>query len=220
MPSIEDVIGHRFKNPEILREALTHKSYACEKNLEKYNERLEFLGDSVLGMLVARHVFLGVPEEDEGHLSKLKSFFASRPVLAKWAKELDIGRYLYLGTGEESSGGRHRQSILSNALEALIGAIYLDGGFEKASDFVGAWLSGQPMRLSETDYKSRLQELLQKRHKVPPDYELARTSGPDHDRTFIVTVKLGKKTLGTGAGKNKKEAQQAAARDALSRLAP
>ncbi|HLD28961.1 MAG TPA: ribonuclease III, partial [bacterium] len=180
--------------------------------------RLEFLGDSVLGMAVARHVFLLNPDVDEGHLSKLKSFLASRPVLAKWAKEIHLGEYLYLGAGEESTGGRHRPSLLANAIEAVIGAVYLDGGFEQSAGFIDTWLSRQPLHLSEDDYKSRLQELLQKNHKTTPDYEVAGASGPDHDRTFVVTVRLGRKILGSGSGKNKKEAQQDAARDALTRL--
>lgn len=215
MPSIEDAIGYKFRNPDILREALTHKSYASERNSREYNERLEFLGDSVLGVLVARHVFCLNPGRDEGYLSKLKSYMVSRPVLAKWAMELNLGAYLYLGAGEESSGGRNRPSTLANVLEALIGAVYLDGGFEKAFNFVSGWLAKQSLEISQTDYKSRLQEILQKRHKIPPDYVLTRSFGPDHNRTFTITVRLGKKVLGTGTGKNKKEAQQAAAKDAL-----
>ncbi len=220
MSSIEEALGYRFQNPDILSEALTHKSYSAENNSGVNNERLEFLGDSVLGMLVARHVFVFNPDKDEGHLSKLKSYLVSRTVLAKWAKELNLGIYLYLGTGEDTTGGRSRQSILANALEAIIGAVYLDGGFEKAYEFINSWLVNQSLQISETDYKSRLQEILQKRHKIPPKYELMKCMGPDHDRTFVVIVKIGKKELGTGSGKNKKEAEQSAAKDALLRIAP
>ncbi|MFH1619081.1 MAG: ribonuclease III [bacterium] len=218
MPSVEDIIGYRFRNRELLKEALTHKSYASERNIPIHNERLEFLGDSILGMVVAYNVFALNPDNNEGHLSKLKSYLASKPVLAKWSNDLDLGSHLYLGMGEETSGGRHRQSIVANAIEALIGAIYLDGGFQKAFDFISNWLAKQSPIITETDYKSRLQELLQKKHKVPPKYELMHSVGPDHDKTFTVTVRLGKKILGHGSGKNKKEAQQAAAKDALSRL--
>ncbi len=157
-------------------------------------------------------------DEDEGRLSKRKALLVSRPVLTRWAKDLDLGSYLLLGSGEENSGGRLRPSILANALEALIGAVYLDGGYAAASDFVHRWLLDQQAKLEETDHKSRLQEILQKRFKSPPVYDTVKATGPDHDKTFSVTVRLGRQTLGTGQGKSKKQAQQAAAADALERL--
>jgi len=212
---LEEVIGYRFKNAHYLKEALSHKSFASESRSGIFNERLEFLGDSVLAAVVAHQLYVDYPDQDEGSLSKKKSQLVSRPSLAHWAAELDLGAYLYLGVGEETSGGRSRQSLLGNALEALIGAIYLDGGYGAAEAFIRQWCIGRHGDLVETDYKSRLQEVLPKKNKVPPSYELRQAEGPDHDKTFEVEVLLGKKQLGRGSGKTKKEAEQSAARNAL-----
>lgn len=212
---LEEVIGYRFKDLEYLKEALSHKSFASESKSRIYNERLEFLGDSILAAVVAHQLYVDYPEDNEGSLSKKKSQLVSRPSLAHWAAELKLGAYLYLGVGEETSGGRARLSLLGNALEALIGAIYLDGGYEAAERFIRKWCMGRHPGLEESDYKSRLQEVLQKKYKVPPEYELTRAAGPDHDKTFEVLVRLGKRHLGRGSGKTKKEAEQSAARDAL-----
>lgn len=215
---LEEVIGYRFKDAGLLRQAMSHKSFASESGTGLCNERMEFLGDSVLAAVVAHQLFSEYPSEPEGNLSKKKSLLVSRPSLAAWAEELDLGSCLYLGVGEETTGGRTRQSLLANALEALIGAVYLDGGYDAAAAFVRQWCAKRHGSLPETDYKSRLQELLQKKYKVPPIYELASSSGPDHDKTFAVEVRVGERRLGRGSGKSKKEAEQAAARDALSRL--
>ena len=212
---LEEAIGYRFKDPQLLKEALSHKSFASESKTGIYNERLEFLGDSILAAVVAHQLYVDYPLENEGSLSKKKSQLVSRPSLAHWAAELDLGSHLFLGVGEETSGGRSRQSLLANALEALIGAIYLDGGYAASARFIREWCMGRHGSLEETDYKSRLQEVLQKKYKVPPTYELAHSAGPDHDKTFQVVVHLGKKVLGRGSGKSKKEAEQAAARNAL-----
>lgn len=202
----------------MLKEALSHRSYASESKSGIYNERLEFLGDSILAAVVAHELYAGNPQENEGWLSKKKSQIVSRPSLAQRGAELNLGAYLYLGVGEETSGGRSRHSLLSNAIEALIGAVYLDGGYQAASRFIRQWCIKEHENLEETDYKSRLQEVLQKRFKVPPTYELTKAAGPDHDRTFEITVHLGKKILGKGAGKSKKEAEQSAACNALGKL--
>lgn len=215
---LEEVIGYRFKDPRHLKEALSHKSFASESKSGIFNERLEFLGDSVLAAVVAHRLYVDYPEDAEGSLSKKKSQLVSRPSLARWAAELNLGAYLYLGVGEETSGGRTRLSLLGNALEALIGAIYLDGGYEAAARFIQKWCTERHASLEETDYKSRLQEVLQKKYKIPPVYELTSAAGPDHDKTFQVLVRLGKKQLAEGAGKTKKEAEQAAARNALDGL--
>jgi ribonuclease III len=215
---LESVIGYRFKNPDLLKLALSHKSFASESGSGAYNERLEFLGDSVLAAVVAHQLFDEYPKDAEGGLSKKKSLLVSRPSLAAWGEELGLGAHLLLGIGEETTGGRARHSLLANAVEALIGAIYLDGGYEPAARFIRAWCSRKHGSLLETDHKSRLQELLQKRHKSPPVYELSSADGPDHDKTFKILVRLADKELGRGSGKNKKEAEQAAARDALSRI--
>lgn len=215
---LEEVIGYRFQDAGLLKQALSHKSFASESGSGVCNERLEFLGDSVLAAVVAHQLFTEYPDEPEGDLSKKKSLLVSRSSLAAWAEELGLGTYLYLGVGEETTGGRTRQSLLGNALEALIGAMYLDGGYEAAAVFIRTWCARRHGSLLETDHKSRLQEILQKKYKVPPTYEVASSSGPDHDKTFSVAVRIGEKRLGAGTGKSKKEAEQAAARDALSRM--
>ena len=215
---LEEVVGYTFKDASLLKQALSHKSHASESGSGVYNERLEFLGDSVLAAVVAHALYSEYPDEPEGNLSKKKSLLVSRPSLAAWGEELDLGAHLLLGVGEESTGGRTRQSLLANAVEALIGAIYLDGGYEPAAKFVRAWWSTKHADLLETDHKSRLQEILQKRYKSPPAYELTSSTGPDHDKVFQVLVRIGETELGRGGGKSKKEAEQAAARDALTKL--
>jgi len=218
MTSIEEVLGYSFRNKERLREALTHKSYSSESGFSKHNERLEFLGDSVLGLVVSCYLFKRYPANDEGYLSKIKSALVSRPSLSKWAAELGLGQHLLLGAGENLAGGKGRSSILSNALEALIGAIYIDGGLASAEKFITAWLAVQKAELLQTDYKSVLQERIQKKHKTPPEYEVMGTQGPEHDKVFAIRVRIGKKILGLGYGKNKKEAEQSAAECALAYL--
>lgn len=212
---IEKVIGYTFKNKELLRQSLTHKSYAIESHTAEHNERLEFLGDSVLSLIVAHYLFAKYPNEDEGHLSKIKSSLVSRNSLFKWAKEINLGEYIYLGAGEKMTGGKKRASILSNSIEAIIGAIYLDGGYEQAYNFVMNYLSNHSWDTIEKDYKSYLQEIVQKKCKITPTYEIVQTEGPEHDKIFTVRVKIGKKVMGIGTGKNKKEAQQSAAKNAL-----
>lgn len=216
--ALEEAVGFRFRRPELLRAALTHRSALSECGVEVCNERLEFLGDSVLSAIVAHRLFDLHPSEAEGRLSKRKALLVSKPSLARWAKSLELGRHLYLGPGEEASGGRSRPSILSDALEALIGAVYLDGGFEAARRMVARWIEDEKAGFEETDFKSRLQELMQKRFRAPPRYETVSTQGPEHDKTFSVAARMGKEVLGRGSGKSKKEAEQAAARDALGRL--
>lgn len=219
MSSLEEVIGYKFRDKELLAEALTHKSHATESGGPRYNERLEFLGDSVLGLVVSYYLFLKNPSEDEGFLSKSKSAIVSRANLARWAEAIGLGHHLYLGAGEHLSGGAKRHSILANALEAVLGAVYLDGGLPPIERLVIPWLESQVPEKLDIDHKSTLQEQIQKRHKRPPDYELMTATGPEHEKLFTVRVFLGRKTLGLGSGKNKKEAQQAAARNALDYLA-
>ncbi|MBI5881865.1 MAG: ribonuclease III [Elusimicrobia bacterium] len=212
---LEEAVGYHFKDPSLLREALSHRSYASESRTDIYNERLEFLGDSILSAAVAHHCYVSFPDEREGTLSKIRSQLVSRGSLAQWAKKLDLGSHLLLGVGEDNSGGRARASVLANALEALIGAIFLDGGYAGAAGFIKRWCRLELRGLEETDYKSRLQEVLQRKHKQTPTYELLESVGPDHDRTFSIVVRLAHRTLGRGTGKSKKEAEQAAARSAL-----
>lgn len=217
LPSLEDVIGYHFRDQKLLKEALSHKSYASESRSAVYNERLEFLGDSILSAVVAHELYVRHPDEAEGGLSKRKAHLVSRPSLAHWAGELGLGAHLLLGVGEDSSGGRNRASLLSNAFEALLGAIYIDGGYAPAATFIRGCLD-RHRPAAEDDYKSLLQEVLQKKYKAPPNYETTNSEGPDHDKTFKVRVHFGKRTLGHGQGKSKKEAEQAAARDALQKL--
>jgi len=220
MSSLEETTGCRFKDGSLARLAFTHKSYSAERGTLGCNERLEFLGDSVLGLAAAHYLYQALPDCAEGTLAKLKSRLVSKPCLAEWARELNLGRHLLLGQGEDSSGGRERESILANALEAFIGALYLDGGFEPAYRFVAGQLAKESLCSQETDYKSALQEKIQKKHKAAPRYEITQTVGPDHDKTFSVSVRFKNETLGEGKGKNRKEAEQAAAQDALKKMPP
>lgn len=218
--SFEDTLGFHFRKPELLRVALTHKSALSDGKWECCNERLEFLGDSILAAIAAQYLYNLYPDEAEGRLSKRKAAFVSKTSLTQWAKELNLGAHLILGPGEQSSGGRTRSSILSDALEAVIGAIYLDAGYEAAQQVVGRWLERDSAEFKEADHKSRLQEIMHKRYRMPPRYETVSTAGPEHDKTFSVEVRMGKETLGIGAGKSKKEAEQSAAFDALKKLQP
>lgn len=219
MPTeLENIIGYCFKDKAILKEALTHKSFAGEHKSAHHNERLEFLGDSILGAIVADYIYCQCPHSEEGVLSKIKSNLVSRHNLYLWAKELELGRFLCLGHGELATGGRQRDSILSNAMEAVIGAVYIDGGYPAAEQVVLPWVRTQQLKQDSGDYKSTLQEFIQKRSRHTPQYEVVQTVGPEHDKVFTVEVSLDGKLLGTGKGKNKKLAEQDAARDAYARL--
>jgi ribonuclease III len=214
---LEKRLRVRFKNRKLLEEALTHKSYAIEKGLKSFNERLEFLGDSVLSAVVAHYLFKRYPVDDEGRLSKLKSQLVAKPTLVVWAKEIGLGQYLWMSPGEEATGGRTRESLLANAFEALLGAMFLDAGFPLVQRYVVRLLS-KKKRIVETDYKSKLQELIQKRYKVPPHYVLVSETGPDHAKVFLMEVRIRQRLLGQGDGRSKKEAEQAAAYMALKKI--
>lgn len=216
--SIEEKISYTFKNKDLLKEALTHKSFSGGSKYIKHNERLEFLGDSVLGALVADYIYTKCPNDEEGVLSKIKSALVSRHNLYFWGKELGLGEYMLLGSGEESTGGRTRESILSNAVEALLGAVYLDGGFSAVKAVCGPWLARQVLQSESGDHKSALQEYFQKKGKPPPVYDVEQTVGPEHDKIFTVSVSIQGKELARGKGKNKKLAEQAAAQAALTSL--
>ncbi len=217
LESLEKKIGIKFKNRKLLEEALTHKSYSTEDANTSFNERLEFLGDSILNASVTDFLFKRFPDEDEGKLSKLKSHLVAKPSLVKWAKEMKIGPFIRMSSSEESTGGRERDSIIANSIEALIGAIFLDHGFDRAHAFILQKLS-QRKRIVETDYKSKLQELIQKKHQMPPTYILIGEDGPDHNKTFHMQVRIKKKLLGQGQGKSKKESEQSAAWAALKKI--
>ncbi|HOX22424.1 MAG TPA: ribonuclease III [Elusimicrobiales bacterium] len=213
--TVQGPAGLRFRDAGLLRQALTHKSYSAEHKSAPDNERLEFLGDSVLGLAAAHYLYSRNPQLAESGLAKLKSRLVSRPLLAQWARDISLGRHLRLGQGEESTGGRERETNLANAMEALIGALYLDNGWDAASAFVEKRLESLPQALPESDFKSALQEQVQKACKTVPEYELLQSVGPEHDKIFTVQARLGKQVLGSGKGRTKKEAEQNAAKNAL-----
>ena len=207
----------KFKDLRLLNLAFHHRSFSNEYNkFHENNERLEFLGDSVLGLVVAGYLYQSFKDKTEGELAKIKASVVSEDALSKIAADLNISRYLVLGRGEEMSGGRGKKAILADALEAVIGAYYLDSGFKPVQKFVLhliepiITLTLQQKYIS--DYKSLLQELMQKNFKTVPKYELERVSGPDHSRTFWFSVIVNEKRYGPLSGKTKKEAEQAAAK--------
>jgi len=210
-----------FSNPDLLVEALTHRSRQGEDEGAAgiSNERLEFLGDAVLGQVIASHLYERFPDWSEGKLTRLKAVTVSEVILGKVAQALDLGSYVLLSKGEEQSGGRKRLSLLADAVEAIIGAVYLDQGIEAAHVLVlrllGLHLETILSDQYEQDYKTVFQELIQERHKQAPVYRVVDQSGPDHDRTFVVEAMLGDQILGVGSGKSKKEAEQMAAKQAL-----
>jgi ribonuclease-3 len=219
LKELERKIGVRFKNKELLGQALTHKSFAYERKEIKENERMEFLGDALLSLVIGEYLYKEYSHYNEGGLTKLRAVVVSRPTLVRCANLLNLGNYLLLGKGEESSGGRERSSILSNVLEAVIGALYLDRGYKKSRDFILNKLKGEiaiaDREEHKNDYKSRFQELIQKEYKVKPLYKVSRVSGPHHNKDFEVEVRVKKELFGQGKGKSKKEAEQAAARQAV-----
>lgn len=215
MNLLQEKIGYTFKNPKLLDEALTHTSFAAEHRMTQNNERLEFLGDSVMGLVVSGYLYSNFPEKDEGFLSKSRAFLVSRETMADWASELQLGLYMRFGTGEILSGGINRKNNLANAMEAVLGAVYLDGGIEPASKIILDWLKNQSPADIPEDSKTQLQQMVQKKYKIVPLYETLESSGPEHDKTFKVRVYLGERTLGLGQGKSLKAAQQAAAHQGM-----
>ncbi|HXG30293.1 MAG TPA: ribonuclease III [Thermodesulfobacteriota bacterium] len=215
---IEKKLGYRFKDRNLLKTSLTHSSYANESSVIS-NERLEFLGDAVLGCVVARFLYDRFPEASEGKLSKMRSAIVSRFNFARFAVDLGIDKEILLGKGEELTGGRKRESNLAGAFEALIGAVYLDGGYRRVFQVISRLLKDCLDRKEIfIDYKTRLQELAQKQYKIMPKYKVVLEEGPPHDKCFHVEVKVARKVLGRGLGRNKKEAEQAAAKEGLENL--
>ena len=212
-------IGYKFKNTELLLRAMTHSSYANENRADGVldNERFEFLGDSVLGMNTALYLFKKYPDEPEGELTKMRSSLVCTGSLADRAKAIDLGDMLRLGHGEESGGGRERASILADAFEALIGAIYLDSGEEEARKFIKRFVfdAEKGGEWSVTDYKTTLQEIVQKNRGEKLSYKMLESNGPDHERSFTVQVLINSNPIGEGYGHSKKEAEQMAAHEAL-----
>jgi ribonuclease-3 len=221
---MEARLGVKFKNDALLHEALVHSSYVNENPQAESasNERLEFLGDAVLGLIVADELFAAYPDQDEGKLTELRTHLVRRETLARAAKDLDLGAGLLLGKGEEASGGRARPTNLAHVYESVVGAVFLDSGFATARSFVrrslGAEFEEVEQRAFPQDPKSRLQELSQSRYQTTPSYRLVEAEGPDHARRFTIEVVVDGKAMGTGQGPSKQQAEKQAARSALVKL--
>jgi ribonuclease-3 len=215
---LEKRLNYTFKNKQLIIEALTHKSYKKPYN----NERLEFLGDAVLDLIVGEYLFSKFPNSNEGILSKIRASLVNESGFTLLARAIDLGEYIYLSAAEENNNGRNKPSLLSNAFEAIIGAIYLEAGLEKAKEISIALLEASHPKIDldslSKDYKTALQELTQATHGVTPQYELLGSSGPDHKKEFEIAVTLNDETIATAKGKSKKEAQQKAAQIALEAL--
>ncbi len=219
---LEAAIGYRFQNITFLQNALAHSSYANERwhNSLMSNERLEFLGDSILGMVVADHLYRSFPNRPEGELTRMRADMVCERALAKVANQIGLGGHILLGKGEEQGGGRNRESILADAVESIIAACYLDGGMDAARQFVQRFvLSDVPVaKLHNVDYKTALQELVQQKKNQTIQYTLVGESGPDHDKQFRVELSINGEVIGSGTGTSKKRAEQEAARVAIEAL--
>lgn len=218
MEQLEKIIGYTFQNKKLLKQALTHSSYANEKKLGKLgcNERLEFLGDAVLELISSDFLYGKFPQIPEGELTKKRASLVCEPSLAYCARQFGLPQYLLLGKGENMTGGRNRDSIVSDATEALLGAIYLDGGFEHAKDFVLKFILNDIERKQLFyDSKTILQEMVQEKGLQPIEYILTGETGPDHDKQFSVNVQVNGQIVGSGIGHTKKAAEQAAAYQAI-----
>ncbi len=224
LQNFEKNAGIRFKRHDLLNLAFCHRSYTNEHQEQKdNNERLEFLGDSILGLVVADYLFTSLPDKPEGDLARIKSFVVSEESLAELALPLSVNEYLLIGKGEENSGGRTKKAILADAMEAIFGAYYLDTGFRETSRFILALMIPQIEKVLQNkhkrDFKTLLQEYCQKNFKNYPRYTLVKNTGPDHNKTFWMDVEVNGMSYGPGKGKNKKEAEQQAAEQAWLRLA-
>jgi len=225
MPTLADLQQHifyTFKEPQLLERALTHKSFANENKVPYHNERMEFLGDAVLSLIVSEYLMRTCPDSTEGDLSRLRAAIVSEPALAVIGRALTLGAYLLLGKGEEQTGGRDKDSLLADALEALIASLYLDSGKDAAEAFILRFFEDVIKRTcasrTSLDYKTALQERCQERLKQLPEYRVVSETGPDHQKQFAVELLVKGQLYGRGTGKSKKEAEQKAAKEALERL--
>ena len=221
MKELEEKLGYRFRNIGLLEHALTHSSYANEHRSSGItsNERLEFLGDSVLGMVVAEYLFATHPNMPEGELTRTRAALVCETSLYEVACALNLGRYLRLGKGEDAGGGRTRPSILADATEATLAAVYLDGGIDSARAIIQTYiLDKEQEKSADRDYKTALQELVQRHPGQAVSYRLIDETGPDHARVFVMEVSVGGKSVGVGRGRSKKEAEQMSAKAALEKL--
>ena len=216
--NLEKKINYTFKDFDLLKRAMMHSSYINEKHMKKFecNERLEFLGDAVLELVSSEFLFLDMPEVSEGKLTKTRASMVCEPALAYCARDIELGSYLLLGKGEDATGGRERESVTSDAMEALIGAIYLDGGFTNAKEFIHKFiLTDLENKKLFYDSKTILQEMVQAKMEDPIEYKLINEEGPDHNKSFTVQVLIGETPYGTGIGRTKKAAEQKAAYEAI-----
>lgn len=220
----QKIIGVNFENIILLDKALTHSSFANQFGLkyDDHNERLEFLGDSILSMVVSEYLYRKHKNKQEGKLTRIRAAVVCEPSLAEISRSLKVNKYIRIGKGEELSGGRDKDSLLADACEAIIAAIYLDQGIEKAREFILKYLEPKIEKIGENynyrDFKSRLQEYVQKSLLVPIKYLVSKEYGPPHNKTFEVEIFLDEKPSGHGVGKSKKEAEQGAAKDALAKM--
>ncbi len=225
MPPLSDIqqrIAYTFQDVELLERALTHKSYANENRVPYHNERMEFLGDAVLSLVVSEYLMKACPDSTEGDLSRFRAAVVSEPALAAVSREIGLGDYLLLGKGEDQTGGRNKDSLLADCLEALIASVYLDAGIDSAEAFVIRVFEAMIRKTCSSggslDYKTELQELCQERLKQLPEYRVVSETGPDHQKQFNMEVWIKGQLSGRGIGKSKKEAEQRAAREALEKL--
>ena len=219
LESFLDRLEYRFTDSTLLGRALTHRSWCAEHSGFSSNERLEFLGDAVLGLVVTADIYTRIPDASEGHLSRVRASVVCSPALAEMAAELGVGPVLLLGKGEAATGGRERQSSLADAMEAIIGAVYLDGGMAEAESLVGRLVAPRLDADGAQDFKSRLHELVAQTHQGRLAYRMTE-QGPEHDKTFEAEVLLDGEPIGTGFGRSKKTAEQEAAQQAWLRLRP
>ena len=222
LDQLQNLLGYRYQNTQLLNTALNHRSYLNESSQSVSNERLEFLGDAVLELVISEYLYLQKPNEPEGTLTAARSAIVRTESLAKVATQLNLGEYLHMSKGEEKSGGRHNVSLLANTTEAIIGSIYLDGGLKSAQDFIHRHVLPLAKNILNNnnlkDPKSLLQEKVQELGFSSPTYTTDNETGPDHNKTFTVTVTVNDRPLATGKGKNKQAAQQDAARQALNNI--
>lgn len=219
LKKLQDKLGYFFRDEELLKNALIHRSYLGENNdISESNERMEFIGDGFLDAIIGSELYRMMPDKGEGVLSKSRASIVCEKSLANVAKELDLGSYIYMGRGEDMAGGREKDSVTADTVEAVIGAVFLDGGYDAASDLVLRIMSGTIEDAAAgklfSDYKSLLQEKIQAMGPDKLDYRIARESGPDHSKTFFVELRFKGELIGKGEGKSKKEAEQNAAKDA------
>lgn len=219
---IEAKVGHTFNEKKLLTLAFTHRSYINENDdADEHNERLEYLGDSILGFLIAEYLYKYLPNTPEGELSYLRSRLVEASSCVTYVQKLDLEKYLLLGKGEQMNDGRGRESILADLFESLIGAIYLDGGMDAARLFLFKNFSKEIEEILKTpvcNWKAQLQDYCQKKYHQPPVYKVVSESGPDHQKTFSISVIINHEEVGHGEGPSKKEAQQAAAQDAFTKI--